>query len=123
MTVGGILENNGILIGDTLTILTGGGYGGTGTFNGDIINNGAISPGQYVMGTIVYTLAGVTTTDTSNVTTTGATTGGYICHDGNASVTARGVCYGENPTPDISGPKTTDGSGTGTFVSTLSGLM
>jgi uncharacterized protein (TIGR02145 family) len=124
MTVSGIIENNGIINGAMLTIEAGGGYGGTGTFNGSMVNNGTVSPGLYTPGTIVNTLAVVAATTTAtSITATGATTGGVICHDGGTTVTARGVCYGESPTPDISGPKTTDGSGTGTFVSTLSGLV
>lgn len=126
MTIGtgSKLENNGTLTGgSTLTILSGGGYGGNGTFNGNIINNGTVSPGLYAPGTIAQTAAVVAaTTAVTGITATGATTGGEICHDGGATITARGVCYGQNSNPDINGLKTTDGTGTGTFVSTLSGL-
>lgn len=64
----------------------------------------------------------VTTTAVTAVTTTGASTGGDVTSDGGAEVTARGVCYGTTANPDITGPHTTDGAGTGPFTSTLTGL-
>ncbi|MDY0099152.1 MAG: fibrobacter succinogenes major paralogous domain-containing protein [Bacteroidales bacterium] len=64
----------------------------------------------------------VTTTAVTAVTTTGASTGGDVTSDGGAEVTARGVCYGTTANPDITGPHTTDASGTGPFTSTLTGL-
>jgi len=49
--------------------------------------------------------------------------GGNISTDGGATVTSRGVCWSTtNPTPDISCTHTTDGTGTGAFTSTLTGL-
>lgn len=64
----------------------------------------------------------VTTLAASSVTTTSASTGGNITSDGGASVTSRGVCYGVNPNPTIAGSKTSDGTGTGSFTTSLSGL-
>jgi hypothetical protein len=45
-----------------------------------------------------------------------------ISSDGGEVVTARGVCWSVNANPTISDSKTSDGSGTGTFVSNLTGL-
>ena len=42
--------------------------------------------------------------------------------DGGASVTARGVCWGTSSNPTTAGNKTTDGSGTGVFTSSITGL-
>jgi uncharacterized protein (TIGR02145 family) len=67
-------------------------------------------------------LATVTTTVPSSVTASGAVTGGEVSASGGGTITARGVCYGKAPDPDIAGSLTTDGTGTGTFTSTLSGL-
>ncbi len=64
----------------------------------------------------------VSTTSVSNVTQTSATSGGNVTSDGGATVTARGVCFGTSTSPTISGPHTTDGSGIGTFTSTISDL-
>jgi len=66
--------------------------------------------------------AAVITTAASAVTTTTATSGGNVTTDGGSSVTARGVCWGTAANPTITGTHTTDGSGTGTFVSSLTGL-
>ena len=51
-----------------------------------------------------------------------ATCGGNVTFDGNATVTARGVCWSTKPNPTISDSKTTDGSGTGSYTSNLSNL-
>lgn len=66
-------------------------------------------------------LPAVTTTDpTLNGTT--VTTGGNVTSDGGYPVTARGICYGPLPNPDLSSTysHTTDGIGIGYFSSTFS---
>lgn len=65
----------------------------------------------------------LTTTPASNITTTSAQSGGTITSDGGAPVTARGVCYSFLPAPTIQGGGTQDGTGTGSFVSTITGLV
>ena len=65
----------------------------------------------------------VTTTLLSAVTSTSASSGGNITSDGGASVTERGVCWSTSPNPTIAlTTKTNNGSGTGMFTSTISGL-
>jgi len=64
----------------------------------------------------------VTTAATTGITLTAATSGGTVVSDGGYSITARGVCYGTTASPIISGPHTTDGSGLGTFPSSITGL-
>ena len=66
------------------------------------------------------TSAVLTTTEVSNVTSTSAVSGGNITDDGGGSITARGVCWGTSPNPTVN--KTTDGTGTGTFTSNITGL-
>jgi hypothetical protein len=58
----------------------------------------------------------------SSVTKDSALLGGLIINDGGADITARGVCYGTVPSPKISGTKTINGRGKGTFISYLTGL-
>jgi hypothetical protein len=58
----------------------------------------------------------------SSVTKDSALLGGLIINDGGADITARGVCYGTVPSPGISGLKTKNGRGKGTFISYLTGL-
>jgi formylglycine-generating enzyme required for sulfatase activity len=64
----------------------------------------------------------VTTTAVSGITATTATSGGNVTSDGGASVTARGVCWSTSANPTTSNSKTTNGSGTGSFTSSISGL-
>lgn len=64
----------------------------------------------------------VTTTTPSSITTSSAISGGNVTSAGTSAVTARGVCWGSSANPTIAGSHTTDGSGTGTFTSTISGL-
>jgi hypothetical protein len=58
----------------------------------------------------------------TSITATTATSGGTVGADGGASVTARGVCWSTTSNPTIANSKTTDGTGTGTFTSAITGL-
>jgi hypothetical protein len=62
----------------------------------------------------------VTTTAASSITATTATAGGNVTSDGGSSVTSRGVCYSTSSNPTT--PCTSNGTGTGTFSASLSGL-
>ncbi len=64
----------------------------------------------------------ITTDAASSIRGSTATSGGNITSDGGASVTARGVCWSESANPTIMDSKTTDGTGTGTFASSITGL-
>ena len=64
----------------------------------------------------------VTTTTASNITSTTATSGGNITSDGGSAVTARGVCWSTSQNPTLSNSHTSDGSGTGNFTSSITGL-
>jgi hypothetical protein len=64
----------------------------------------------------------VTTTTATGITQTTAISGGNVTSDGGATVTARGVCWSTSPNPTTADNHTTDGSGTGGFVSNLTGL-
>jgi hypothetical protein len=64
----------------------------------------------------------LTTTAVSNVTDTTASSGGNISTDGGSAVTARGVCWNTTGSPTTAESKTTDGAGTGSFTSSLTGL-
>lgn len=64
-----------------------------------------------------------TTTNVANVTATSATSGGNVSQNGNNQVTTRGVCWNTSPNPTINDKKTTDGSGTGSFTSNITGLL
>ncbi len=64
----------------------------------------------------------VTTTAPSYVSTTFFTTGGNVTADGGGTVTARGVCWNTTGSPTISDSHTSDGTGIGTFTSSVTGL-
>ena len=64
----------------------------------------------------------VTVGSVTNITATSATSGGEITSDGGAAVTARGVCWSTNQNPSTAENKTTDGSGPGSFTSSITGL-
>lgn len=68
------------------------------------------------------TLPTVSTTVAFNITSTTATTGGNVNSDGGSAVTIRGVCYSTSPNPTLANSFTTEGVGTGVFVSNLTGL-
>jgi uncharacterized protein (TIGR02145 family) len=64
----------------------------------------------------------LTTSAVSNLTLTTASCGGNITSDGGSSITSRGVCWSIGQNPTITDNKTTEGTGTGSFTSTISGL-
>jgi hypothetical protein len=51
-----------------------------------------------------------------------ATAGGQVVYEGSSAVTARGVCWGASANPTVADTHTHDGSGTGTYVSSVTGL-
>jgi uncharacterized protein (TIGR02145 family) len=68
-------------------------------------------------------VATLTTTAAASITLTTAISGGNITAEGGGAISARGVCWATTTAPTISGSKTVDGTGTGTFTSNLSGLQ
>lgn len=69
-----------------------------------------------------YSVPAVTTAEVSEITVFSAKCGGEVTDDGYLEVTARGVCWGTSPNPTVSDSHTTDGSGTGSFTSSITGL-
>ena len=82
-------------------------------------------------GNLVWTVGGIcpanlptlSTTTASAISATTASSGGNITSDGGGSITARGVCWSTSQNPTISlSTKTSDGTGTGSFASSLTSL-
>ncbi|MGE4288552.1 MAG: two-component regulator propeller domain-containing protein [Salinivirgaceae bacterium] len=71
---------------------------------------------------VTATLPTVTTTAISAIAQTTATSGGNVISDGGAEVTARGICWNTTANPTIANSITSDGTGTGEYTSSLSGL-
>ena len=73
---------------------------------------------------ITITKPTLTTINLVTLTSNTASSGGNISNNGGADVTERGVCWSTSPGPtNMLTTKTSDGSGMGTFTSTLTGLM
>ena len=68
------------------------------------------------------TLPTVTTTAISSIAATSASSGGNVTSDGGSSVTVRGVCWSTSTAPTVSGSHSSDGTGTGVFTSSITGL-
>ncbi len=104
-------------------------------------NTSGVSPGQHNIKAVVTDDGGltataqiivnvtadaptVTTTDITEITAGTATGGGNVSDDGGVDVTARGVVWGETSGPTLASNSgfTEDGTGTGAFVSSLTGL-
>jgi len=76
-----------------------------------------------VFTTNAATIPTLTTTAASAITGTTATSGGNITSDNGATITARGICWSTTANPTISlTTKTVDGTGTGAFTSSITGL-
>jgi hypothetical protein len=64
----------------------------------------------------------LTTAAVTGVTGVAAQTGGNISSDGNLPVTQRGVTWSTSPNPTLGANSTSDGTGTGSFTSNITGL-
>ena len=68
-------------------------------------------------------VAVVTTAEMTEIGITTAICGGIVTDDGGLAVTARGVCWSTESNPTVANLHSTNGSGTGSFSSNLTGLM
>ncbi len=96
-------------------------------FNTATVND--VAPGFYFNSGSFWTKAVstavlpiISTTAAGSITQNTASSGGNVSADGGASVTAYGVCWNTSTNPTISNAKTNEGSGLGTFASSLTGL-
>ena len=64
----------------------------------------------------------VTTTELTDITATSAVAGGMVILPEGSHIFLRGMCWDTAPTPDIDGNHTDEGTGIGSFSSTLDGL-
>ena len=86
-------------------------------------NSVGTSYGNEISFTTLVNLPILSTTPISALTSTTAMSGGNITVDGGSSVTSRGVVWSTSQNPTVSLPtKTNDGTGIGSYSSSLSGL-
>ena len=64
----------------------------------------------------------LTTSQVSDINSTTVTGGGVITSDGGSAITERGLCWGTQPNPDVSGTHAVVGSGMGTFTYKITNL-
>jgi hypothetical protein len=62
------------------------------------------------------------TSEASNISYTTANCGGSISSDGGVSITQRGICWSTSSAPTTSSSKNQEGSGIGSFTSSITGL-
>lgn len=86
------------------------------------INSAGTAYGNEVSFKTGANLPTVTTNMASSISATAATSGGNVASDGGATITARGVCWNTAAGPTIGNSKTSDGTGTGPFSSSITGL-
>lgn len=65
----------------------------------------------------------LSTSNISNITSSTAVSGGNITSDRGDSISKRGVCWGTSTNPTINDKVTVSGTGIGTFVSSITGLL
>lgn len=87
-------------------------------------NAGAIGYGdEKSFSTMPLIVPVLTTTQISEITSATAKSGGTITDDGGTSITAKGICWSTSPNPTILlSTKTSNGTGTATFISDLASL-
>jgi hypothetical protein len=89
----------------------------------DYAGNAVANPpdiGAYEYGPVVPTLAA--TTAMSKITHATASSGGNVTDSGDATITARGVCWNTSTNPTTANSKTTDAGTTGSYTSAITGL-
>jgi starch-binding outer membrane protein SusE/F len=86
------------------------------------INTNGTIYGDEVTFTTLPVVPTLTTAAITTITGNSAAGGGNVTVGGGANVTARGICFGKNHNPTITDSKTSNGTGTGAFVSALAGL-
>ena len=68
-------------------------------------------------------IAALTTSEVTEITATTALSGGTITDNGGAAVTVSGICWSTSSNPTVADYTTSNGTGTGSYTSNLSGLQ
>jgi len=87
------------------------------------VNSFGVGYGNQVVFNTDNDIPRLTTYSITDVTSSSAKGGGFVCNDGGLPVTHRGVCWGSDPYPTIENDTTINGSGVGSFISNLAGLL
>ena len=121
-TIADFITADGTGTGSFISNLTGLSSGVTYYIRAYAINNVGTSYGNELSFTTNPGIPVLTTKGIESITGTTAISGGNITSDGGATITERGICWSTNTNPTISNSKTTNGIGSGSFTSNLTGL-
>ena len=124
-TIADNTTNNGTGIGSFTSSLTNLNVGTTYYIRAYAINEVGTAYGNQISLTTTNISAAhpiLTTSSASGISTNSVTSGGTITSDGGSAVTQRGVCWSTNQNPTIADNVTNDGTGTGSFTSSLTNL-
>ncbi len=88
-----------------------------------ITHNAPGSPDEITLISSVITVPTVITSAVTNIGTDSAIVSGEVAQTGGTDVTARGICWDTRSGPTLDDDYTDEGSGTGTYSSTLSNLQ
>jgi len=115
------ITTDGSTIGSYSSSITGLTYGQTYYVRAYATNSLGTGYGEQV--SFTYSYPQLTTTTATSITRNTAITGGTISTDGGQTITARGVCWSTSPNPTTANSKTSNGTGIGTFTSSMTGLI
>ena len=83
---------------------------------------GTVYGNEYEFTTLALTVPVLSTKDIGGISSNIAGSGGNITNDGGSPITSKGICWSLNTLPDLTNYKTTDGSGSASFNSTMNNL-
>jgi hypothetical protein len=124
-TIADNITNNGTGIGSYSSSLTNLNVSTTYYIRAYAINEVGTAYGSQISLTttnISAALPTLTTSSASSISINSGTCGGTVTSDGGSAVTQRGVCWSTNQNPTISDNITNDGTGLGSFTSSLTNL-
>ena len=87
------------------------------------INSSGTAYGNDITFTTLAELPILTTAEVTNITAFTAISGGNITNDGSADITERGVCWSLNQNPTITDSHSSNGTGSGIFISSITELQ
>jgi hypothetical protein len=104
----------------------------------DFKNRGSMRKHEFILSLVVFIwiifaiqiackkvpgeMPSLVTINITDITSTSFSSGGLIFSSGGDHVISRGICLSENQNPEISDITTVDGTGKGSFTSTITGL-
>lgn len=86
------------------------------------VSDNGLAYGEELTFTTMNGIPSVSTAEVTSILGDGATCGGTVTDDGGLGITARGVCWSTSHNPTLSDSHTADGTGIGSFSSSLTGL-